>query len=247
MCSRPIDPADEFELAELWRSLIEGRLFIVETTLRDGRCVVRLGSRPRTADPIRARDASLLERVLCGEPQKVVADCARVNPSTLSMRCSKVLRSIGAHMPVSRASVALVIAAHSARGFPFPKARIESTAAHETVVTLDFPENVGTWPVSVGEAAVLRMTVEGLSHREIAVARGTSRRTVANQLAAIFKKLRISGRAELKAWAVKEHSQAWQLTQGERPNASPNLGTETTLVIPSQRRLPVEPVNPLTL
>jgi DNA-binding NarL/FixJ family response regulator len=39
--------------------------------------------------------------------------------------------------------------------------------------------------------------LDGLSNRTIAQVRGTSVRTVANQIASVFRKLNVTGRAEL--------------------------------------------------
>jgi len=47
------------------------------------------------------------------------------------------------------------------------------------------------------ELAVARKLVEGLSNAGIAAARGTSERTVANQVASLFRKLGVGSRAEL--------------------------------------------------
>jgi DNA-binding NarL/FixJ family response regulator len=47
------------------------------------------------------------------------------------------------------------------------------------------------------ELGVARKLVEGLTNAQIAAVRGTSERTVANQVAAIFRKLRVGSRAEL--------------------------------------------------
>jgi DNA-binding NarL/FixJ family response regulator len=47
------------------------------------------------------------------------------------------------------------------------------------------------------ERAVTSLLLGGLSNAEIAAKRGTSERTVANQIAAIFRKLGVSSRTEL--------------------------------------------------
>jgi DNA-binding NarL/FixJ family response regulator len=47
------------------------------------------------------------------------------------------------------------------------------------------------------ERDVAALVLEGLSNREIARARGTSVRTIANQVAAIFRKLKVTARVEL--------------------------------------------------
>ena len=51
--------------------------------------------------------------------------------------------------------------------------------------------------LSGAELEVTVRVVEGLNHEAIARARGTSKRTIANQIAAAYRKLGVSGRAEL--------------------------------------------------
>ena len=52
------------------------------------------------------------------------------------------------------------------------------------------------------EHAVARDAIAGLSNAEIARRRGSSPRTVANQLAAIYRKLGVSSRAELAVMLI---------------------------------------------
>jgi DNA-binding CsgD family transcriptional regulator len=54
------------------------------------------------------------------------------------------------------------------------------------------------------EIDVLRLLLEGKSSAEIAEARGTSERTVANQLAGIYRKFGVQGRTELIAQVIGE-------------------------------------------
>lgn len=51
--------------------------------------------------------------------------------------------------------------------------------------------------LTAAEHAVAQLVLRGLSNSEIARRRHTSPRTVANQLAAIFRKLGVNSRAEL--------------------------------------------------
>lgn len=51
--------------------------------------------------------------------------------------------------------------------------------------------------LTAAEAEVAHDAVGGLSNAEIATRRGTSTRTVANQLASIYRKLDVGSRAEL--------------------------------------------------
>ena len=52
------------------------------------------------------------------------------------------------------------------------------------------------------ERAIVMRVVDGESNEHIAAERGVSPRTVANQLATVFRKLGVSGRAELVAAIV---------------------------------------------
>jgi len=51
--------------------------------------------------------------------------------------------------------------------------------------------------LSAAERQVLRLVLEGRSNAEIGSARATSQRTVANQVASIFRKLGVASRREL--------------------------------------------------
>ena len=68
----------------------------------------------------------------------------------------------------------------------------------EHYVVLSFPiRRVDARVLTAAEMAVARAVVEGKSNAEIARERGRSPRTIANQVAAIFKKLGVSSRLEL--------------------------------------------------
>jgi DNA-binding CsgD family transcriptional regulator len=67
------------------------------------------------------------------------------------------------------------------------------------VFTFPIPEVKPPSGLSVAESEVARAVVEGQSNKEIAVKRGTSPYTVANQLRSIYAKLGVSNRLELIA------------------------------------------------
>jgi DNA-binding CsgD family transcriptional regulator len=205
-----LDPArDVLDLADLWHALKDGQLFVTETTCHHGRCFTTLSTRANGRPTARREELAALERVLSGELNKVVAIELGVSASTLSLQCSKALRSIASETLVSRVSIVLVMAALAARGWQLPQARVDHRGETDAVVSFDLPGSRLMARLTSVEADVLRLTVEGKSHSEIAVGRGTSRRTVANQLGAIFRKLGVSGRAALRARVVEEHSREW--------------------------------------
>jgi len=65
--------------------------------------------------------------------------------------------------------------------------------------------------LSEGEMAVLSGRIQGQAYAEIASERGTSARTVANQIANIHRKLGISGRLELLCYLASQ-LQPWART-----------------------------------
>jgi DNA-binding CsgD family transcriptional regulator len=56
--------------------------------------------------------------------------------------------------------------------------------------------------LSPAEREVVLSLLQGKSNGDIAAARGTSDRTVANQIASIYKKLGVRSRAQLAAWCA---------------------------------------------
>jgi DNA-binding CsgD family transcriptional regulator len=87
--------------------------------------------------------------------------------------------------------------------------------------------------LSSSEAEVAKLVAQGFMYKEIAQRRGTSQRTVANQLAAVFQKLGIGGRQELMALYAKNaasllgHGQVGTLRQ---PGLSGTAGEESDSV-----------------
>lgn len=62
--------------------------------------------------------------------------------------------------------------------------------------------------LTTAERAIAEHVFEGLSNREIATRRGVSERTVANQLACIYRKLGFHDRHELVRWLSARQSRA---------------------------------------
>lgn len=70
--------------------------------------------------------------------------------------------------------------------------------AQFAVLSFDAPPRAPA-ELTAAERGVLAGLVEGLTNQQIAERRGTSVRTVANQVASLFKKLEVGSRAELVA------------------------------------------------
>jgi DNA-binding NarL/FixJ family response regulator len=84
-------------------------------------------------------------------------------------------------------------------------ARVSKFAIDEEYFVLSYPIAVATFPstLSAAEQAVAGRIVEGASFREIARERGTSERTIANQVKAIYRKLGVGSGLELAAFSLR--------------------------------------------
>jgi DNA-binding CsgD family transcriptional regulator len=89
----------------------------------------------------------------------------------------------------------------SAEAVPRELRATRFSLGRDELVVFSFPLSVPSLPeqLSPAEREVTREVLAGLSNSAIAAKRGTSTRTVANQIASIFDKLGISSRAELAA------------------------------------------------
>lgn len=67
------------------------------------------------------------------------------------------------------------------------------------VISLPSPHTDGLTALTASEREVAELILAGCSNRHIARERGTSERTVANQVQSIFRKLGVVSRAELAA------------------------------------------------
>ena len=193
-------------LRDLWRGLLAGRYFVSGSAYAGECAFVTIEERvPATA--LDGIDAACVERALKGERQKTLALELGVSASRITMRSGAVLAAIGLERSLSRVSILLVMAVHAAGGMTFPEARVDSLPTGDEkrfLVSVENPARALRRHLSPAEFAVARLTIEGRTHEEIVWDRKTASRTVSNQLASIFRKLRVSGRRELRARAVQE-------------------------------------------
>lgn len=214
------------ELATLWHRLSEGQLYIRDTYCAEGRCYAafELKSQPVRPSALKLR---VLERLFHGEGQKAIAADMRVSVASVAGYSTAALRSLSYQHRVSRAPILLVMASLAARGSDCGSVRHEGWRDDGTwLVSVEIPGRTFRERLSGSEAEVVRLSIEGEPHATIAVARSTSLRTVANQLASAFGKLKVSGRSSLRALAVREQA-AWLRT---RPPAAASVGLGRAIV-----------------
>jgi DNA-binding NarL/FixJ family response regulator len=186
-------------LGELWRGLVCGACRVVDGFFSHERCylVVRQSARPSEA--LSGRRLAILEQILCGAYQLRVAIDLDLSPSTIASNARSALEMLGVSGRPSRIHPIVMIAAIVA-GSGASRLANRSTIIEETstlqVWSIPRPERRYT-SLPPAELAIVGCLVEGLSYEEISYLRGTSKRTIANQIAAVFRRLRVSGRNEL--------------------------------------------------
>jgi DNA-binding NarL/FixJ family response regulator len=191
-------------LSALWSDLVSNRFRVGDCFFSETRCFLVLKPVSRSGRPDRrlaVRKVRVLERILLGEGQKAVALSLRVAPSTVTLMSGECLRAMGLDCRTSRVPMVLVMGAHAARDLTdFRWGTLSDVTigdAQLRIIGLPRPDADLPEQLSPAECVVARALVEGKRHAEIALARETSTRTIANQLASAFHKLRVSGRAEL--------------------------------------------------
>ncbi len=191
------------DLGDLWRGLLSGHFFLSASHYRDGRCYTILHRRAGSARLPSPAAVRVLERVLAGESQKLLAIELGLTTPTIAAYCSDTMRGVAHERLSSRAPIVVVMAALAARGVALPTARLEDTLEDGSwLISVETPGASYTKRLSPGEWEVARAAIEGKTSAQIAQARGTSVHTVANQLSAVFQKLKAFGRSELRAKAV---------------------------------------------
>lgn len=185
---------------EFWPALIAGRWTLVDRFESGGRRLVVACRNDPLAAPyhmLRGAEAAVLRRALAGVAGKVIAADMRMSDATISRLIARSLRRLGLRslaeagallaLPVSSVGVGhgpttVDVGVVQLRSPDAPPGRLEASAL-----------------LTAAERGVLSGVLEGHSHRTIAARRHTSLRTIANQVASIFRKLGVHSRRELIA------------------------------------------------
>jgi DNA-binding CsgD family transcriptional regulator len=189
-----------FDLSRLWLELCRGTWRFRDTFPTESRYIALI-EEPcvRFPQPLKACKLGVLKRVLLGDAPKAVAIEQRMGLSSVAAAIQDCLLSMGIPGRLSQASVLLTmaaLAAHRSESSPTigRLSRVELNGDRYWVVSVTRPDLDFPVPLSDAEAAVVRELVAGRTHAQISRLRATSRRTVANQLAMVFRKLGVSGR-----------------------------------------------------
>lgn len=189
------------DLADVWRHLAEGTEVVVEAYFSDVNCALVLGPRRGASQLGRGRQLQVLNAVLRGTGQKRVAIELAIAPSTVALNAKVALEHMGVHTRPSRVHPLLVLAAsaatHAHARVPAFEASVLYDGQPSRVVVVQRPDEPLRGLLPKAEQEVLGQLIEGQCYAEISRGRGTSARTIANQIAGAFRRLGVSGRAEL--------------------------------------------------
>lgn len=182
--------SESLEAMELWHALELGRWSVVDRTDSDGRRFTVLHRNPpATHGPLRLseRERHVAWRVGRGQHIKLVAYDLGIAPSTVRNTLRNALAKLGLR---DRAALIRLLA-NVINGSNPVELREWGVAGVEEV-----PPRIPCH-LSEAESDIARRIFWGQGNEEIAVARGTSTRTVANQVQHIFDALHVNSRDEL--------------------------------------------------
>ncbi|HYP98946.1 MAG TPA: helix-turn-helix transcriptional regulator [Polyangiaceae bacterium] len=200
--SPPPNDGSPEALSAVWAALCAGQLRIVQHAQDELHTILYLEE--RRADELarwalRGRPLTVLERVFLGQSLNFIALDLGFSSSTVSAEFQVAMRTLGLKARLSCLPVHIPQLWHASRAHPVGATAAGSGwhGARFATVALPRPELRLASVLSRAELEVSTMVLQGKTHAEIASVRGTSARTVANQLASIFGKLDVSGRQQL--------------------------------------------------
>ncbi|HEX3775263.1 MAG TPA: helix-turn-helix transcriptional regulator [Polyangiaceae bacterium] len=218
--SRPEPAREAVQLSALWTELVNGSCKVVGTGFTEQNCELTVARAARAIDdeidPLPKRHAQILERSLIEGARKSVAFDLGLCPSTVAEILKQGFTFMGLSSWPSRVPLVFVLAAHAHRAKELARpasllASRDRVLSRQTI-SVTRPDAELCAQLTPAEHEVTRLLVEGKSYAEMAVLRKTSVRTVANQLAAAFDRLGVSGRPELLCLLAARKGLSWRLS-----------------------------------
>lgn len=192
------------ELNGLWQELLAGRLTVADSFNSPERWFMLL-EETTTPRAVPSRLHALLVQALLSDSQKRTASECGVAESTVSACVHRALTLIGVRATRAKVPPVVTLLAHASTGAASPPGRL-SSVVHQGVVyrivSVARPELRVSSKLSAGQYYVIGRIVEGWTYAQIAQERRRSARTVANQVTEAFRRLGVSGRAQLIALLV---------------------------------------------
>jgi DNA-binding NarL/FixJ family response regulator len=189
-----------------WSSLWEGEWRVVSHVTGPSSQTIVCGPSPSGPALLSREEIALATRWARGVPVKAIAaDSGRSAPKVREL-LARVKRTL---MLRSDAQLVFLLGGSNREG-RLPGSEVPAPEGLEASIEGDGPDmrlllrySGPSWrlpqTLSAAERSVVLDLLGGASRCDIALSRGTSPRTVANQMASIFRKLRVSSRVELLA------------------------------------------------
>jgi DNA-binding NarL/FixJ family response regulator len=187
--SQGLERTDPAHVKALWKGLVAGRWMIVEwvqTPLR--RYLVAFETKGARPAALSAREGEVAELLAEGRRTSELSEVLGVSAGTVSRVTREVLERL--HVP-RRDDVAAFFGTISPLELPSKRAEVRFFAAGSSATL---------WPrLTASERAVVMLVFDGASVAEVAHQRGSSVKTVSNQLSAVYSRFGVRGRTELAA------------------------------------------------
>jgi DNA-binding NarL/FixJ family response regulator len=188
-------------LCSVWQELVEGHARVSDAFFTEERCYLIVEANSRSLPVLAGRRLEIVEGILCGQDQKSVAIELALAPSTIALNARLGLAAVGSSTRPSRVHPLLMLAAKASSERATSQlgtfSLLYEGGLELRVISVPRPEQPLRPLLPPAELSVIGSLVEGLSYEEIARRRGTSTRTVANQITAVFRRLRVSGRNQM--------------------------------------------------
>jgi DNA-binding NarL/FixJ family response regulator len=203
----PVDATSLFswhdvDPVEAWDSLLQGRWIVTEHLV--GPCtptlVARAAGPGSRREALGADEVRIAKRRAQGCMLKTLAIELGWPVPTVCHRVASVMRKLKL-----ASEVELVTLLHEPQPRELSAIRARSGPTDLVVFTYARPVWILPPSLTMAERGVVLGMLTGATQREIARARGTAPRTIANQVASIFRKLGVGSRVEL--FAVLRHRQ----------------------------------------
>ena len=189
------------ESQSLWRGLEGQQLKTIASFLHEGHAHLVLSESNSDSERhgVNPKYWQIFESVMLGIGRKELCFDLNLPSSTLAIGLKQTLIGIGLNCSPARVPLVLALLAHTAAGSSNRELRIARVdlEGHRYVVLSTNLHSKAWARLSSAERIVLELRAFGKSHADIAEQRKTSRRTVANQLAAATHRLGVSGRLDL--------------------------------------------------
>jgi len=184
---------DPMAAMDLWKGLVSGRWSLIDRVdTRGARVLIAHQNDPQTPDPrsLSPRERAIVELVMTGASNKHIAYTLGLGAGTVGAHLQQALGKLGISSRVE-----LVRLAMASAGADAWRAAVGDAELGVLVVGAETEDE--HLPLTIAERDVARLVADGLTNAEIAGRRGSSERTIANQIAAIYEKLGIGSRPEL--------------------------------------------------